>query len=118
MSRQPVILSALAATLMLSACARPPANGPGATAPEAPGPAAQAPAPGALAEAMPCNAGAVQSLVGREATADVLEQARIDSGAAMVRALRPGEAATMDFRPDRLDVSLDEAGIIRSLHCG
>ena len=65
-----------------------------------------------------CNPDAVQALVGQEATEAVLEQARTGSGANTVRALKPGEPATMDFRPDRLDVALDENGIIQSLRCG
>ena len=65
-----------------------------------------------------CNADAVQALVGQEATEAVLEQAKTDSGARTVRALKPGEPATMDFRPDRLDIALDENGVIQSMRCG
>jgi len=72
-------------------------------------------APGLVAE---CKGDAVQSLVGQEATDAVLEQAKTGSGAKTVRALKPGEPATMDFRPDRLSIALDEKGIIQALHCG
>ncbi|MCR6664069.1 MAG: I78 family peptidase inhibitor [Luteimonas sp.] len=65
-----------------------------------------------------CNADAVQSFVGQEATQDAIERARVESGAATVRALKPGDAGTMDFRPDRLDIALDENSIIQTLHCG
>lgn len=85
-----------------------------ATPPDMETPATDAP-PSLAAE---CNADAVQALVGREATEAVLEQAKTDSGARTVRALKPGEPATMDFRPDRLDVALDEKGVIQSLRCG
>ena len=133
-----LLVSALlpaALALALGACAPKPAEPatpePGAT------PAETAPAqtPPADAEATPpgmetpatdtppslaaeCNADAVQALVGQEATEAVLEQAKTDSGARTVRALKPGEPATMDFRPDRLDVALDEKGVIQSLRCG
>lgn len=40
------------------------------------------------------------------------------SGAATVRVVRPDEAVTMDFRADRLTVSLDERGRIRTARCG
>ena len=78
-----------------------------------------APEPGATPTlSADCNADAVQGLVGQEGTDAVLEQAKTDSGAKTVRALKPGEPATMDFRPDRLDIALDEQGIIQSLRCG
>ncbi len=66
----------------------------------------------------PCSADVVQSYIGQEATEEAIEQARVDSGSATVRALKPGDAATMDFRPDRLDIALDENNIIQTLRCG
>lgn len=65
-----------------------------------------------------CNADAVQSYIGQEATEETIEQARVDSGSATVRALKPGQPATMDFRPDRLDIALDKDNIIQTLRCG
>src|SRR5690606_32792320 len=68
-----------------------------ASAPLATDPAvvdAQPPAP----VAAPCNADAVQSLVGQASSDALVNQARTDSGAASVRALKPGDAATMDYR--------------------
>jgi len=78
-------------------------------------PAADAAAPDLIAE---CNGDAVQSLVGQKATEALLEQAKTGSGARTVRALKPGQPATMDFRPDRLSIALDENDIIQALHCG
>lgn len=70
-------------------------------------------------EATPaCNADAVQGLVGQDATSATVEQAVKDSGAAISRVLKPGDAATMDFRPDRLDIATDDKGTIQSLRCG
>ena len=34
------------------------------------------------------------------------------------RVLRPGDAATMDFRPDRLNIMVDDDGQITGLRCG
>ena len=82
-------------------------------------PGTEPPAPDAATDiAAECKAEAVQSLVGQEATEAVLAQAQVNSGAKTVRALKPGEPATMDFRADRLDIALDEKGIIQSLRCG
>ena len=120
--------------LVLGACAQKPAEP--AAAPATPEPAAapaetaptdagatpapaDASAPGAaLGLTGECNADAVQGLVGQAGTDAVLEQAKTDSGARTVRALRPGEPATMDFRADRLDIALDDKGVIQSLRCG
>lgn len=128
-SRQNALFAALSAgafAIALSACAPKPAPEPAAE----PAPAPAQTAPPADAAATPdastgdgatmaaCNADAVQSLVGQEATEAVLEQAKTGSGAALVRALKPGEPATMEFRADRIDIRLDENNVIQSLHCG
>ena len=65
-----------------------------------------------------CDAEAVKSLVGQASNETVIEQARRDSGVNTVRVLKPGEAATMDYRVDRLNVIVDDAGTITALRCG
>ena len=127
-------LLAMSLVLALAACAQqkpseaatdPVAAAPAAS-PEATVPAdatVAAPADGVPAADAPvtsgqCNADAVQGLVGQTGSEDVLEKARTDSGANTVRALKPGEPATMDFRQDRLDIALDAQGVIQSLRCG
>ncbi|MCA0392864.1 MAG: Elastase inhibitor AFLEI Flags: Precursor [Proteobacteria bacterium] len=127
-------LLAMSLVLALAACSQqkpseaatdPVAAAPAAS-PEATVPAdatVAAPADGVPAADAPvtsgqCNADAVQGLVGQTGSEDVLEKARTDSGANTVRALKPGEPATMDFRQDRLDIALDEQGVIQSLRCG
>lgn len=65
-----------------------------------------------------CNADRVQPLVGREATPDLIERARYRSGARNVRVIKPGDAVTTDFRADRLNLELDEAGTIKAARCG
>ncbi len=37
---------------------------------------------------------------------------------ASIRVIRPGEAVTKDFRPDRLNVELDEEGKVTRVYCG
>ncbi|QDX25465.1 hypothetical protein FPZ54_05120 [Sphingomonas suaedae] len=65
-----------------------------------------------------CNADRVQALVGREAKPRVIERAKQRSGARTVRVIRPGQAVTMDFRSDRLNVELDDVNTIKALRCG
>ncbi len=121
--RAALLVAALA--LGLAACSGP------ASAPETlPAPAdapadvdpTPAPADGIAGEAeepqMTCNADAVQSLVGEEASEAVVSRATADSGSASVRVLGPTDAATMDFREDRLNILTDEAGVIEQLSCG
>lgn len=95
-------LLAIAAVLPLAACMqeRPPESTP--TPP---------------AEAM-CIADSVQSLVGQTATADVGAQLIKGSGATTLRWVPPRTAVTMDFRPDRLTVSYDDALKIDRISCG
>lgn len=109
------VLLAAALGLLLGACAREPAPEPASPAPAA----AEAPQPVTDAQApMTCDADAVQSLVGQEATEAVVAQATADSGSASVRVLKPGQPATMDYRQDRLNIATDEAGVIEQLSCG
>ncbi|GGX99391.1 hypothetical protein GCM10007160_28810 [Litchfieldella qijiaojingensis] len=65
-----------------------------------------------------CGARPVQDRIGR-AFSDLLREAIADeSGAERVRVLRPGDAATMDHRPDRLNIHLDENDVIARIECG
>ena len=65
-----------------------------------------------------CDNQAVQAFVGRQGDAATTESARTASGADTVRVLKPGDAATMDYRADRLNIVLKDDGSIESLTCG
>lgn len=95
---------AIAAALPLAACAS-------MDAPAEPG---RTPPPTEAA----CNADAVQSLVGQTATPDLGAQLLKGSGATTLRWVPPRTAVTMDFRPDRLTVSYDDALKIDRISCG
>jgi hypothetical protein len=43
---------------------------------------------------------------------------RHDAQARIARVLRPGDPATMDFRPERLNIMVDDLGQITDLTCG
>ncbi|MEI9851771.1 MAG: I78 family peptidase inhibitor [Sphingomonas sp.] len=65
-----------------------------------------------------CSAEGLDDLVGRPRGAEVAEAARSRSGAAALRWVAPGEMVTMDFREDRLNLYVDEAGKVTKATCG
>ncbi len=69
-------------------------------------------------QVMQCQADPGQAYVGRPASEDVIAQVKAATGAASVRVLKPGMMATMDFRDDRLNLHLDEHGVIAQVICG
>jgi len=111
---------AFAATLALAACAT--QQDDAAATPAADAPVASAPAPASTATAPPtmesCNADAAKDAVGKQATDEVIEQARVAAGAAIARALRPDMMITMEYRGDRLNLRTDTDGKVVGVSCG
>ncbi|KGM53408.1 hypothetical protein N799_07450 [Lysobacter arseniciresistens ZS79] len=70
------------------------------------------------APATTCVAEDASSAVGRAATPEVVERARIESHSNDVRVIEPGQAVTMDYRADRLNIDVNERGAITGLRCG
>ncbi|MBA4753448.1 MAG: peptidase inhibitor I78 [Sphingobium sp.] len=66
----------------------------------------------------PCNHDALAAFTGQKASAETGAALLAASGARTLRWGGPGMAMTMDFRPDRLTVSYDEAMVITSARCG
>ena len=64
-----------------------------------------------------CDVSAATALVGRSADASLAEAQRL-SGARTVRRYATGDALTMDYRADRLNVETDAGGTIVKLSCG
>ncbi|MBX3562039.1 MAG: hypothetical protein KF780_09540 [Sphingomonas sp.] len=65
-----------------------------------------------------CNADAVQNLVGREPSSEVGADALARSNSRSLRWIRPGDAVTMDYREDRLNIHIDARGRIERITCG
>ena len=65
-----------------------------------------------------CDAEPAQRFVNEMYTPELGEEARTAAGASVARALRPGEVVTMEFRVDRLSLTLDETGRITRVSCG
>lgn len=107
-------------TLALAACAPTPDEQEQATAQseqraeEAAQPAPPEPATAAAA----CDDSQAQWAIGKKATDADVEQARKDSGAQTARTLKPGQAVTMEFNANRLNLDLDAAGLVTAIRCG
>lgn len=119
---RPAALAVLSAGLLLSACAPdrqgfPPLSvsaPPAGQADKSPSPTAPAPDPAApRPDLASCGASGLGGLIGQPAAA--LPSAGTWGA---LRLLSPGQAMTMDYSPNRLNVSLDEAGVILALSCG
>lgn len=66
----------------------------------------------------PCREEAARDLLGRPAGPELERLALERTGARTLRWIRPGDAVTMDYRADRLNVELDGQGRARRFSCG
>ena len=114
------VLLTLVAIGALAGCApRNAAEAPPAVANDAaPAPSNDQPADTPPSAGDGCDAVPAQRFVGEAYTAELGEEARLAAGATVVRALRPGEIVTMEYRGDRLTLTLDESGKISAVNCG
>lgn len=67
---------------------------------------------------MTCNPEKLNAFVGQTATKEVVNKAVNDSGSRHARVAKPGMAMTMDFRQDRLTITVDENNRIEQISCG
>lgn len=74
--------------------------------------------PGGPPQIDSCGLESIADLVGKAVTETLPEDARKRSGARTVRVIRPGMMVTMDFRPDRLNIDVDDKGIVTNFRCG
>ena len=65
-----------------------------------------------------CDASQVQGLVGQPYTDAMQSPAKDDAGASDVRVIKPDQPVTMEFIGERLNIELDENGIISGVRCG
>ena len=75
-------------------------------------------APPSAAPEEPCDTKALQPLIGQSATAELAAEALRLSGARALRWKPPGAMVTMDYRPDRLNISLDAQNRVTDFDCG
>lgn len=69
-------------------------------------------------DGMACDASKAEWMIGETPTDELLERGAADAGVEIARYIRHDEAVTMEYHPSRLNVSLDENGIIARVNCG
>jgi hypothetical protein len=65
-----------------------------------------------------CTVENLQDVLGQHASAERIEQVQQRANAKTLRVLAPGDAATMDYNPQRLNIDIDESEVIIRLTCG
>ncbi|RUR53503.1 I78 family peptidase inhibitor [Vreelandella populi] len=65
-----------------------------------------------------CDTAAISYAIGETFDEANVPQLQSESQSRQVRVLRPGDAATMDHRPDRLNIHIDSSENIEALRCG
>lgn len=65
-----------------------------------------------------CDHTKAQWAIGQAASDALLERARVAAGARVARFLRPNEPVTLEYLGSRLNLGLDERGVVRAVVCG
>lgn len=65
-----------------------------------------------------CDATNAQWAVGQAASRATVDKAVTDSGSSTSRVIKPGQAVTMDFREDRLNIEVDDKNVVTAVRCG
>lgn len=77
-----------------------------------------APPPGDILPAGKCEIRDATAFVNRPFTASLAKRALRMSGARLLRVIRNGQAVTMDYREDRLNIPVDIRNHVTGLSCG
>lgn len=65
-----------------------------------------------------CDAKAAEFALGKQASPQLLEQARARAGAQNARILKPNDMVTLEYRSDRLNLNTDAQLIVNRVNCG
>ena len=74
--------------------------------------------PADLSAGEPCDPSIFDDYIGQDATQAVAAEMMEKSGARLMRWIRPDMAVTMDYRPNRLNIHIDDNDKIVSANCG
>ncbi|WCM53484.1 I78 family peptidase inhibitor [Pseudomonas sp. WJP1] len=65
-----------------------------------------------------CEAKAAEFAIGKQASPQLLEQARARAGAQNARFLQPNDMVTLEYRSDRLNLNTDANRVVTRVNCG
>lgn len=65
-----------------------------------------------------CTVEQLQGMRGQQASTKQIEELQLKANAKFVRVLAPGDAATLDYNLQRLNIYIDESETITRLTCG
>ncbi len=65
-----------------------------------------------------CDADPAQQFVGESGSSELESQVKEATGSKQVRTLRPDDVITMEYNPERINLRLDDDGVITSIGCG
>ncbi|VVP89205.1 hypothetical protein PS918_03065 [Pseudomonas fluorescens] len=65
-----------------------------------------------------CEAKAAEFTIGKQASPELLEQARTRAGAQNARFLQPNDMVTLEYRSDRLNLNTDANRVVTRVNCG
>ncbi|MEE1889742.1 I78 family peptidase inhibitor [Pseudomonas carassii] len=65
-----------------------------------------------------CEASGADFTIGKQASPELLEQARKASGSQMARILTPHDVITLEYRSERLNLNVDDKGVVTRVNCG
>lgn len=71
-----------------------------------------------LADGSGCGDAKAADLIGKRWTEALRAPTQKRTGARDLRVIAPGDAVTMDYRPDRLNIETDAEGRVVRLKCG
>lgn len=71
-----------------------------------------------LADGAGCGDAKAADLIGKRWTEALRAPTQKRTGARDLRVIAPGDAVTMDYRPDRLNIETDAEGKVVRLKCG
>ncbi|TLP56062.1 MULTISPECIES: I78 family peptidase inhibitor [Pseudomonas] len=65
-----------------------------------------------------CDASGADFAIGKPGTPELLEQARKASGSQMGRILKPTDMITLEYRSERVNLNVDDKGVVTRVNCG
>lgn len=65
-----------------------------------------------------CDADPIHDLIGKTLDNQLATEARDQADARFLRITRPNQPVTMDYNPQRLNIDIDNAGVILQVSCG